>query len=55
MKRMKQSRSLGGADFQVCRVVGFQTRRLHDTARPADWEIGDTAGFPTFIFPTGLA
>jgi hypothetical protein len=35
------------ADFQVCCVVGFQTRVPFDLARGADLEIGDTAGLET--------
>jgi hypothetical protein len=41
------------ADFPVCRIAGFPTRqpsahRARPTsARPADWEIGDTAGWET--------
>ena len=33
------------ADFQVCRVVGFQTR--WPQVREADLEVGDTAGLET--------
>ena len=39
------------ADFQVCRIAGFQTRWRHrklahsTLGRPADLEIGDTAGW----------
>jgi len=29
------------------RIAGFQTRRWHDITRPADLEIGDTAGLET--------
>jgi hypothetical protein len=35
------------ADFQVCRIAGFQTGGSHDIERPADLEIGDTAGLET--------
>jgi ATP-dependent helicase/nuclease subunit B len=35
------------ADFQVCWVAGAQTRGASDLARPADLEIGDTAGLET--------
>jgi NADH-quinone oxidoreductase subunit M len=41
------------ADFQVCGIAGFPTRRLFAdrtrsiAGRPADWEIGDTAGWET--------
>jgi hypothetical protein len=40
-------------DFPVCRIAGFPTRRpsAHrarpTSERPADWEIGDTAGWET--------
>ena len=33
------------ADFQVCCIAGFQTRRPQDDTRAADLEIGETAGF----------
>src|SRR6266545_2817194 len=39
------------ADFQVCCIAGFQTRRLHDVERHADLEIGDTAGLETCATP----
>jgi hypothetical protein len=42
-----QSRNQSSAGFQTCRVAGFQTRKPHDIARPADLEIGDTAGLET--------
>ena len=41
------------ADFQVCCIAGFQTRRrwtflcARAVARPADLEVGDTAGWET--------
>ncbi|PYJ86535.1 MAG: hypothetical protein DME22_04955 [Verrucomicrobia bacterium] len=35
------------ADFQVCCIAGFQTRAPLEFARPADLEIGDTAGLET--------
>jgi len=44
-------RLFGSADFQVCGIAGFQTRWLHrklvpsTLGRPADLEIGDTAGW----------
>jgi len=41
------------ADFQVCCVAGFQTRRLHDSRRSADLEVGDTAGLETCATKTG--
>src|SRR2546422_11582953 len=37
----------GSADFQVCCIAGFQTRSPRDHTRPADLEIGDTAGLET--------
>jgi hypothetical protein len=37
----RRSRNPSSADFEVCCVVGFQTRRLHDCGRPADLEVGD--------------
>jgi hypothetical protein len=37
----------GSADFQVCRVAGFQTRTPFLISRSADLEIGDTAGLET--------
>jgi hypothetical protein len=36
------------ADFQVGRIVSFQTGRLLDAVRPADLEIGDTARYGRF-------
>ena len=44
-KTAQRSRNLSSADFQVCCVAGFQTRQAQQ--RPADWEIGDTAGLET--------
>jgi hypothetical protein len=41
---------LRSADFQVCRIAGFQTGRSHDIEPPADLEIGDTAGLETMWF-----
>jgi DNA polymerase-4 len=35
------------ADFQVCCIAGFQTRKLCDSQRLADLEVGDTAGLET--------
>ena len=35
----------GGADFQVCRIAGFQTRWPQGSH--ADLEVGDTAGLET--------
>jgi hypothetical protein len=41
------------ADFQVCRIAGFPTRRPFvnlarpTTDSPADWEIGDKIGWET--------
>jgi hypothetical protein len=43
----RHSRNQRSADFQVCCIAGFQTRRPHDLTRPAFWEIGDTAGLET--------
>jgi len=40
-------RNRSSADFQVCCIGGFQTRRPQAVARPADLEIGDTAGLET--------
>ena len=40
----KPSRS---ADFQVCRIAGFQTCGSLDYGHHADLEIGDTAGLET--------
>jgi hypothetical protein len=42
------------ADFQVGRVVSFQTGRLLDAVRPADLEIGDTAGLETCATAPGF-
>ena len=42
-RRRKES----SADFQVCCVAGFQTRKPYGVVRPADFEIGDTAGLET--------
>jgi hypothetical protein len=36
-----------GADFQVCRIAGFQACSGDDFARRADLEIGGTAGLET--------
>ena len=36
-----------GADFPVCCIAGFQTRRTRGRLTPADLEIGDTAGLET--------
>ena len=41
------TRPTRSADFQVCWVAGFQTRAAREFARPADLEIGDTAGLET--------
>jgi hydrogenase maturation protein HypF len=35
------------ADFQVCRIAGFQTRQSSDLTRRAGLETGDTAGLET--------
>jgi len=35
------------ADFQVCCIAGFQTRKRCDSQRLADLEVGDTAGLET--------
>jgi hypothetical protein len=43
----KQNHRWSSADFQVCRVAGFQDRAHNDVVRPADLEIGDTAGWET--------
>src|SRR6266508_1611045 len=43
----KSNHTARSADFQVCCVAGFQTRRPPDLARAADLEIGDTAGLET--------
>jgi len=47
MNIARRRRNRSSADFQVCWVAGFQTRRAHSVAPPADWEIGDTAGLET--------
>ena len=39
-----RSGNQSSADFQLCRVVNFQIRRLSELHRPADLEVGDTAG-----------
>ena len=44
-KGAKPQRRRRSADFQVCCIAGFQTR--YAFARPADLEIGDTAGLET--------
>jgi len=49
----RRSRNPSSADFQVCRVAGFQTRRLHDSGRSADLEVGDTAGLETCATKAG--
>jgi hypothetical protein len=49
----RRSRNPGSADFQVCCGAGFQTRRLHDCGRSADWEVGDTAGLETCATKAG--
>src|SRR5439155_25675104 len=41
------SRISSSADFQVCCIAGFQTRRLYTVGRRADLEIGDTADLKT--------
>ena len=35
------------ADFQVCCIAGFQTRKRCDSKHLADLEVGDTAGLET--------
>jgi hypothetical protein len=47
------SRNASSADFQICRIAGFQTRGSHDAGRPADLEIGGTAGLETCATPMG--
>ena len=43
------------AGFQTCCIVGFQTRQPRVVARPADLEIGDTAGLETCATPPRCA
>ena len=49
------------ADFPVCCIAGFLTRRQfvnrtrQTSERPADWEIGDTAGWETCGTPVPVA
>jgi hypothetical protein len=49
------------ADFQVCCIAGFQTcgpsgvRTRQPVSRPADLEIGDTAGLETCATVAGFA
>jgi len=53
----KEGRQPCGADFQVCCIAGFQTRVPSASpmgsifSRPADLEIGDTAGLETCATP----
>src|SRR5437899_10796960 len=47
MAQTNLSESNRSADVQVCCIAGFQTRAAHELARPADLEIGDTAGLET--------
>ena len=49
----RRSCNPSSADFQVCCVAGFQTRRLHDCGRSADLEVGDTAGLETCATKAG--
>src|SRR5436309_6880874 len=51
MNLARPGRNRSSADFQVCCIVGFQTRRPRAAARPADLEIGDTAGLETCATP----
>src|SRR2546429_1210572 len=43
------------ADFEVCCIVGFQTRKPHAIARRADLEIGDWLTCSRSLGPAGLA
>jgi hypothetical protein len=49
----RPSRNPSSADFQVCCVAVFQTRRLPDCGRSADLEVGDTAGLETCATKVG--
>jgi hypothetical protein len=49
----RRSRNPSSADFQVCCVAGFQTRRLRECGRSADLEVGDTAGLETCATKAG--
>ena len=44
---INRDRVVRGADFQVCCVASFQTRRPFDFTHAADLESGDTAGLET--------
>jgi len=52
-----EARSGRSADFQVCSIAGFQTRAVFvgparlNLRRPADLEVGDTAGLETCATP----
>jgi hypothetical protein len=43
----RRIRNQSSADFQVCCVADFQIRRPSKLHRPADLEVGDTAGLET--------
>src|ERR1043165_3268518 len=43
----RQNRNQSSADFQVCCVAGFRTRKPRKGEARADLEIGDTAGLET--------
>jgi hypothetical protein len=44
---MSASEMNRSADFQVCCIAGFQTRKPNARRPAADLEIGDTAGLET--------
>ena len=46
-KRREKPRRRRSADFQVCCIADFQIRRRNNIGRPADLEVGDTAGLET--------
>jgi hypothetical protein len=45
--QLEQCHFQGSADFPVCWIASFPTRRPNDRQRYADLEIGDTAGRET--------
>jgi branched-chain amino acid aminotransferase len=51
----RPSRNQSSADFPVCCIAGFPTREPREVTRPADWEIGDTAGLETYATPAATA
>jgi hypothetical protein len=46
---LEQFHFQGSADFSVCCIAGFQTRRPNDRQPYADLEIGDAAGLETCV------